>query len=84
MLNGCLSMRQQQILPAMLLLGVATSIDALAVGISLAVLSISLVSAAVVIGVTTFGLSFAGWNVLISLSLFAISLQAAFAAKARP
>jgi disulfide bond formation protein DsbB len=30
-----------------------------------------------------FGLSFAGWNVLISLALFAISLQAAFAAKSR-
>jgi disulfide bond formation protein DsbB len=28
-----------------------------------------------------FGLSFAGWNVLISLALFAISLQAAFAAR---
>ena len=30
-----------------------------------------------------FGLSFAGWNVLISLALFAISLQAALAARAR-
>lgn len=30
-----------------------------------------------------FGLSFAGWNVLISLALFAISLQAASAASAR-
>ncbi len=30
-----------------------------------------------------FGLSFAGWNVLISLALFAISLQAAFASSAR-
>lgn len=29
-----------------------------------------------------FGLSFAGWNALISLGLFAISLQAAFAARA--
>lgn len=28
-----------------------------------------------------FGLSFAGWNVLISLALFAITLQAAFAAR---
>ena len=30
-----------------------------------------------------FGLSFAGWNVLVSLALFAISLQAAFATSAR-
>jgi disulfide bond formation protein DsbB len=30
-----------------------------------------------------FGLSFAGWNALISLMLFALSLQAAFAASAR-
>ncbi len=30
-----------------------------------------------------FGLSFAGWNVLISLALFAVSLQAAFAASAK-
>jgi disulfide bond formation protein DsbB len=30
-----------------------------------------------------FGLSFAGWNVLICLALFAICLQAAFAASAR-
>jgi disulfide bond formation protein DsbB len=30
-----------------------------------------------------FGLSFAGWNVLICLALFALCLQAAFAASAR-
>jgi putative Mn2+ efflux pump MntP len=46
--------------PELLLLAVATSIDALAVGISLAVLSVSIIAAAIVIGITTFGLSFAG------------------------
>ena len=43
-----------------LMLAVATSIDALAVGISLAFLSVSLPVAAVVIGVVTFVISFAG------------------------
>ncbi|KQX06928.1 MULTISPECIES: manganese efflux pump MntP [unclassified Leifsonia] len=44
----------------LLLLAVATSIDALAVGISFAFLSVSIVEAAIVIGVTTAVLSFVG------------------------
>lgn len=44
----------------LLLLGVATSIDALAVGISLAVLEVSILGAVVAIGVITFVVSFAG------------------------
>ena len=44
----------------MLLLAVATSIDALAVGISFAFLSVSILPAAALIGVTTFLLSAAG------------------------
>jgi len=44
----------------LLLLGLATSIDALAVGISLAFLDVSIVAASITIGVTTFVLSFAG------------------------
>jgi putative Mn2+ efflux pump MntP len=44
----------------LLLLAVATSIDALAVGISLAFLSVSIVEAAVAIGLITLVLSFAG------------------------
>jgi putative Mn2+ efflux pump MntP len=43
-----------------LLLGLATSIDALAVGISFAFLDVSVVAAAALIGVTTLGLSAAG------------------------
>ncbi len=42
------------------LLAVATSIDALAVGISFAFLGVNIVVAACIIGVTTFALSFAG------------------------
>ena len=45
---------------AMLLLAVATSIDALAVGISFAFLSVRILPAAALIGVTTFVLSAAG------------------------
>lgn len=47
-------------LPELLLLGLATSIDALAVGISFAFLPVPIVGAAVVIGITTFVLSVAG------------------------
>jgi putative Mn2+ efflux pump MntP len=42
------------------ILAIATSIDALAVGISFAFLQVSILPAAALIGVTTFGLSFAG------------------------
>ncbi len=44
----------------MVMLSVATSIDALAVGLSLAILSIPILSPALVIGVITFGLSLFG------------------------
>ena len=44
----------------LLLLGLATSVDALAVGISFAFLSVSIVEAVIVIGVTTAVLTFAG------------------------
>lgn len=44
----------------LLVLGLATSIDALAVGISFAFLDVDLVGAVVLIGVTTFVLSLAG------------------------
>lgn len=45
---------------AMLLLALATSIDALAAGLSLSLLNANILYAAVLIGVTTFSLSFAG------------------------
>lgn len=44
----------------LLVLAVATSIDALAVGLSFAFLAISITEAAILIGVTTFVLTFAG------------------------
>lgn len=44
----------------LLLLSLATSIDALAVGFSLSLLSISIISPAIIIGLVTFLLSFAG------------------------
>jgi putative Mn2+ efflux pump MntP len=44
----------------LLVLGVATSIDALAVGISLAFLDVAILEAAAIIGVTTFALSLGG------------------------
>jgi putative Mn2+ efflux pump MntP len=47
-------------LPTLLMLSVATSIDALAVGISFALLQISIVTPILVIGVVTFLLSFVG------------------------
>lgn len=47
-------------LPEFLMLAVATSIDALAVGISLAALKVSIAGPAAVIGVTTFALSLVG------------------------
>jgi putative Mn2+ efflux pump MntP len=45
---------------ALLLLSVATSIDALAVGISLAVLSPSILAPAAIVGAVTFGIALAG------------------------
>ena len=44
----------------MLLLAIATSIDALAVGISFAVLKVNIVLAVTLIGATTFAFGFAG------------------------
>ncbi len=52
--DGRLRVRQ------LLLLAVATSVDALAVGISFAFLSVSIVEAVIVIGVTTMVLTFVG------------------------
>lgn len=45
---------------SMLLLAVATSIDALAVGVSLSWLNINIVTASIFIGITTFGFSAVG------------------------
>lgn len=47
-------------LPTLLILSVATSIDALAVGISLSLLKVDIIHPALIIGVVTFTLSFAG------------------------
>ncbi len=47
-------------LPTLLMLSIATSIDALAVGISFALLNISIVTPILVIGAVTFALSFLG------------------------
>lgn len=44
----------------LLILSIATSIDALAVGLSLSVLNVSIATPAIVIGLTTFLFSFAG------------------------
>lgn len=44
----------------LLLLSVATSMDALAVGLSLSLLKVSIISPAIIIGLITFGLSFLG------------------------
>ena len=52
--NDCLNIKE------ILTLAVATSIDALAVGISFAFLQVNIIKAVSVIGVTTFGLSAAG------------------------
>ena len=45
---------------SMLLLGVATSLDSLAVGVSLALVNVNIWSAAALIGATTAAVSFAG------------------------
>ena len=47
-------------LPVLLVLAVATSIDALAVGITLSLLRISIAMAAIIIGLVTFVLSYVG------------------------
>jgi len=47
-------------LSVLLILAVATSIDALAVGITLSLLKIPIITAAIIIGVITFALSYAG------------------------
>ncbi len=46
--------------PVLLALSVATSIDALAVGITLSLLKISIITAVIIIGVITFALSYTG------------------------
>jgi len=50
-------------LPVLLLLSIATSIDALAVGVSFAFLNISIVTPVMIIGVVTFALCFLGFLV---------------------
>ena len=52
--EDCLDHRQ------LLLMAVATSVDALAVGVTFAFLSVSILPAAAIIGTTTFGLSIVG------------------------
>jgi putative Mn2+ efflux pump MntP len=47
-------------IPVLLVLAIATSIDALAVGLSLSFLNIAIVTPALIIGATTFSLSFLG------------------------
>lgn len=47
-------------LATLLILSIATSIDALAVGVSLSLLKVNILSPAVIIGVVTFLISFAG------------------------
>ena len=47
-------------LPTLMMLAVATSIDAFAIGISLSMLRISIVQPVIIIGLITFALSFAG------------------------
>jgi len=47
-------------LSVLLVLAVATSIDALAVGLSLAFLNVDIIAPVVIIGLVTFGFSFAG------------------------
>ena len=48
--------------PVLLILSVATSIDALAVGLSFSLLRVSITTPIIAIGVVTFLLSFAGFN----------------------
>ena len=48
--------------PVLLLLSVATSIDALAVGLSFSLLQVSIIAPVIAIGVVAFLLSFAGFN----------------------
>jgi manganese efflux pump family protein len=59
--NDCL--RNPLQLGVLLILSVATSIDSLAVGVSLAVLDTAIVSSIAVIGIVTFGLSLAGVSI---------------------
>ena len=58
----------------LLTLGVATSIDALAVGVSFAFLSVDIVLAVFIIGLITFVISFAFLSVDIVLAVFIIGL----------
>lgn len=59
----------------LVLLAIATSIDALAVGVTFAFLSVKIISAAIIIGITTFVLSLGG-------VLFGSKCGSAFGAKA--
>jgi putative Mn2+ efflux pump MntP len=46
--------------PVLIMLSIATSIDALAVGLSLSFLEVSIITPAIIIGIITFSLSFLG------------------------
>ena len=61
--NGCREESSQDCrnLPTLFLLSIATSIDALAVGLSFAMINIAIVGPAVIIGVITFLISFFGY-----------------------
>lgn len=58
--EACEEMNDSFAFKTMLLLAVATSIDALAVGVSFAFLSVDIIPAVTLIGITTFAFSFAG------------------------
>jgi putative Mn2+ efflux pump MntP len=61
--NGTLAFR------AMTVLAIATSIDALAVGISFAFLSVDIIPAVIFIGATTFALSFVGVRIGVTFGI---------------
>lgn len=58
--NGDEGKMNTEDLPTLVMLSIATSIDALAVGLSLSLLKVDIIAAASLIGVVTFSLSFAG------------------------
>lgn len=47
----------------MVVLAIATSIDALAIGITFAILKVNIITSAIIIGVVTFAISFMGVNI---------------------
>ena len=53
---------QKVTVPVLLILSVATSIDALAVGLSFSLLRVAIITPVIIIGIVTFLLAFAGFN----------------------